>query len=82
MSTISTCKIDGMPEDHRLTASFGAAGRGQGEGYGKLFARTDAALYRAKADGRNRTVRDEDGSKRAVVTPINAESDRRREARG
>ena len=74
--------IDGMPEDHRLTASFGAAGRGQGEGYGKLFARTDAALYRAKADGRNRTVRDEDGSKRAVVTPINAESDRRREARG
>ena len=37
---------------------------------------------RAKADGRNRTVRDEDGSKRAVVTPINAESDRRREARG
>ena len=74
--------IDGMPEDHRLTASFGAAGRGQGEGYGKLFARTDAALYRAKADGRNRTVRGADGSKRAVVTPIKAESDRRREARG
>ena len=48
--------IDGMPEDHRLTASFGAAGRGQGEGYGKLFARTDAALYRAKADGRNQVV--------------------------
>ena len=45
--------------------------RGEGEGYGKLFARTDAALYRAKEGGRNRTVRDGAGKKRAIITPIN-----------
>lgn len=51
-------QIDGMPDDHRLTASFGVAGRKEGEGYGKLFARTDGALYKAKEQGRNRTLRD------------------------
>ena len=50
-------KVDGMPGDHRLTASFGVAGRREGEGYGKVFARADAALYTAKQEGRNRTVR-------------------------
>ena len=63
-------QIDGMPEDHRLTASFGVAGRGEGEGYGKLFARTDSALYRAKDSGRNRTSRDGEGKKSATVTAI------------
>ena len=63
-------QIDGMPEDHRLTASFGVAGRGEGEGYGKLFARTDSALYRAKDTGRNRTVRDGEGKKSATITTI------------
>ena len=48
--------IEGMPDDHRLTASFGVAGRREGEGYGKIFARADAALYSAKQAGRDRTV--------------------------
>ena len=73
-------QIKGMPDDHRLTASFGAAGRGEGEGYGKLFARTDAALYRAKDTGRNRTVRDGD-KQGAVVTPIKPETDERSDMR-
>ena len=51
-------EMDGLPDDHRLTASFGVAGRREGEGYGRVFARSDAALYRAKENGRNRTVSD------------------------
>ena len=39
--------------DVRLTASFGVSQWDPGEGYGKLFARADAALYRAKGSGRN-----------------------------
>ena len=54
----SVTQVEGMPDDHRLTASFGVAGRKEGEGYGKLFARTDASLYKAKEEGRNRTLRD------------------------
>ena len=73
-------QVKGMPEDHRLTASFGAAGRIEGEGYGRLFARTDAALYRAKENGRNRTVRDSAGKKRNVVTSITQSVEERREA--
>lgn len=73
-------QVEGMPDDHRLTASFGAAGRIEGEGYGRLFARTDAALYRAKEGGRNRTVRDGAGKKRNVVTSITQSVDERREA--
>jgi len=66
--------VKGLPEDHRLTASFGVAGRGEGEGYGKLFARTDSALYRAKDAGRNRTVGDRE-KQRGIVTPIKVEAD-------
>ncbi|MEH6683233.1 MAG: diguanylate cyclase [Qipengyuania sp.] len=73
-------QVEGMPDDHRLTASFGAAGRIEGEGYGRLFARTDAALYRAKEGGRNRTVRDSAGKKRNVVTSITQSVEERREA--
>ncbi|QYJ08268.1 GGDEF domain-containing protein [Qipengyuania flava] len=74
-------QIRGMPEDHRLTASFGVAGRGEGEGYGRMFARTDAALYRAKEEGRNRTVGDRVGVATSVVTPINKDVADKREAR-
>ena len=73
-------QIDGMPDDHRLTASFGVAGRGEGEGYGKLFARTDSALYRAKDEGRNRTVRDSSGKKSAVITSIKKDAGDKQEA--
>ncbi|MDG5748714.1 GGDEF domain-containing protein [Qipengyuania sp. XHP0207] len=51
--------IPGMPAGNRLTASFGVAGRRSGEGYGKLFARADAELYRAKHGGRNRVCHEE-----------------------
>ncbi len=65
-------QVAGMPHDHRLTASFGVAGRDEGEGYGKLFARSDGALYRAKKEGRNRSVRAEQPSSRGTVTSINS----------
>lgn len=45
-------------EDVRLTASFGVATSRTAEGFGKLFARADAALYRAKESGRNQVVSD------------------------
>ncbi|QZD95839.1 GGDEF domain-containing protein [Qipengyuania gelatinilytica] len=72
-------KVEGMPEDHRLTASFGVAGRKEGEGYGKLFARTDSALYRAKQEGRNRTLCDGDKRReKASVTPLPTVSTQKR----
>lgn len=79
--TFAETQVAGMSDDHRLTASFGVAARGEGEGYGKLFARTDAALYRAKEDGRNRVMHDGAGKKPAVVTPINQGADALHEAR-
>ena len=48
--------IEGISGDVRLTASFGVAAWDSHEGYGKLFARADAALYAAKENGRNRVV--------------------------
>lgn len=44
---------DGISENVSITASFGVACWREGEGYGKLFARADAALYKAKDAGRN-----------------------------
>jgi diguanylate cyclase (GGDEF)-like protein len=44
----------GLGRDVRLTASFGIATAKSSDSYERLFARADAALYRAKADGRNR----------------------------
>ena len=68
---LGATQIEGMPDDHRLTASFGVAGRKEGEGYGKLFARTDAALYKAKQEGRNRTQADgDDKVQSASVTQL------------
>jgi diguanylate cyclase (GGDEF)-like protein len=48
--------IEGLPDDLRLTASFGVAGWQAGERYSQLFARADAALYAAKQAGRDRVV--------------------------
>jgi len=47
------CKYEGgdLP---RVTASFGLALRRPGESLAELVARADAALYRAKEEGRNR----------------------------
>ncbi|MBX7456868.1 GGDEF domain-containing protein [Qipengyuania sp. 1NDH17] len=74
-------QVDGLPEGHRLTASFGVAGRREGEGYGKVFARSDAALYRAKETGRNRTLGDESGASADRVTSIVSEVDSLRRVR-
>ena len=60
-------KIEGLPDDLRLSASFGVAERLDGEGYGKLFARADAALYAAKDGGRDRVEGPTPGS---TVTEI------------
>ncbi|MEM7702036.1 MAG: GGDEF domain-containing protein [Pseudomonadota bacterium] len=49
-------EIEGLGPDIRLTASFGVTEWRQGEGFGKLFARADAALYKAKALGRDCVV--------------------------
>ncbi|APE29085.1 hypothetical protein BMF35_a2256 [Aurantiacibacter gangjinensis] len=43
-----------LGKDIRLSASFGVASVQPGEGFGKLYARADSALYNAKASGRNR----------------------------
>lgn len=45
-----------LNDDIRLTASFGVATMQPGETYEQLFARADAALYQAKASGRNRVM--------------------------
>ena len=62
--------IEGISDDVRLTASFGVAQWVTDEGYGRLFARADAALYRAKEGGRNSTSADGDDRPRAVVSPL------------
>ncbi len=51
---------DSLNDDIRLTASFGVATARDGETYEHLFARADAALYRAKSSGRDRVENAED----------------------
>lgn len=51
---------DGLSDDIRLTASFGVATARDGEDYDTLFSRADAALYQAKAGGRNKVQNAED----------------------
>ncbi|MAY20931.1 MAG: GGDEF domain-containing protein [Erythrobacteraceae bacterium] len=60
---------EGLGEDIRLTASFGVATAREGETYDRLFSRADAALYRAKAKGRNRV---ENAEVRASEEPLAA----------
>lgn len=62
----AACEVDGMRGDVALTASFGVAEWSEGEGYGKLFARADAALYEAKSGGRNRVVSQSDRTTRST----------------
>lgn len=66
LSLLST-EVAGMPDGHRLTASFGVAEWRPGESYGTLFSRADRALYAAKNGGRDRIeCADGDGATRVV----------------
>lgn len=55
-TAFSLQEIKGMPETERLTASFGISAYQPGDNFEQLFKRADAALYQAKATGRNRVV--------------------------
>jgi diguanylate cyclase (GGDEF)-like protein len=48
--------IPGLPADRSLSASFGVAVMQPGEDWESLLRRADRALYRAKAEGRDRVV--------------------------
>lgn len=67
-------RVDGVSPDLHMTASFGVAEGSRHEGYGKLFARADAALYAAKEAGRNRveTAPLEKRRRVAQITPLRA----------
>lgn len=55
--------FEGVSREHQLTASFGVASARRGEGLEELTARADAALYRAKRQGRDRVEVDEAGTR-------------------
>lgn len=59
--------FEGIPDGNRPTASFGVAQWGAGDAYSDVYARADAALYRAKREGRNRVVIDGAASVEAPV---------------
>jgi len=49
----ATLAVDGLPEKHPITASFGVAELGEGESISELLVRADMALYAAKKEGRD-----------------------------
>jgi diguanylate cyclase (GGDEF)-like protein len=60
-----------QPAGLDITISAGvAAARGESVGYETLFAAADAALYRAKRDGRDRVVAAEDGAPVTVSSSL------------
>ncbi|WP_299328802.1 diguanylate cyclase [Parasphingopyxis sp.] len=63
----------GLSDDIRLTASFGVATARDRETYEQLFARADAALYRAKSKGRDRVENAEDRRQDAAASEPNPE---------
>lgn len=67
-SRFATLEHAALGPDIRITASFGVTQWRPGEGYGKLFARADAALYQAKSRGRDRVEVDALEDKESVVT--------------
>ena len=66
--SFTALRIEGLPADLHLTASFGVAEWRYGEGYATLFGRADAALYAAKDSGRNR-VKVEGGERDPAEEP-------------
>jgi diguanylate cyclase (GGDEF)-like protein len=53
-SSFSALPIEGLPADHRCTASFGVAEMQEAEGLAEMMRRADEALYMAKKEGRDR----------------------------
>ena len=53
-TTFAGLAVDGLPERHRFTASFGVAEIGPTETIESLMRRADEALYVAKRAGRDR----------------------------
>lgn len=68
--------VDGIDADSVLTASFGVAEMRPEDGFDDLYMRADAALYRAKQQGRNRVMTDAQEAAAAelpdAVTPLPA----------
>jgi len=53
-ATIAGLQFPGLPDDWRVTVSIGVAGHARGTHWQDMVNRADAALYRAKAGGRDR----------------------------
>jgi diguanylate cyclase (GGDEF)-like protein len=52
-SAFGALPVDGLPPEHRCSASFGVAELHVGEGFADLMRRADEALYQAKNGGRD-----------------------------
>ncbi|MBD2842254.1 GGDEF domain-containing protein [Erythrobacter rubeus] len=66
---LSATQIEGMSDNVRLTASFGATHRKGAESYKSMFTRADKALYVAKDTGRDRVIISEDQTSEREDTP-------------
>ncbi|WIJ23976.1 GGDEF domain-containing protein [Devosia sp. RR2S18] len=52
---LQSARLDDLPDSYRLTISIGIHVRHLGESLAEMMSRADAALYRAKAEGKDRT---------------------------
>ncbi|MGN6584013.1 MAG: GGDEF domain-containing protein [Rhizobiaceae bacterium] len=67
---VSGMRIAGLPEDCRVTASFGIAEMSSGESLERLLRRADMALLQAKRNGRDRVQASEAASDRGQVSAV------------
>lgn len=67
-SAFGTLPVEGLPRDHRCTASFGVAELQPGEGFAGLTQRADEALYQAKRGGRDRVRISLEPTRQAVAS--------------
>ncbi|MFE0018895.1 GGDEF domain-containing protein [Mesorhizobium sp. NPDC059054] len=66
-------RFEGLPQTQQLTASFGVAAARHGESLSELTARADAALYRAKRQGRDRVEVEERTAKGSPLSTTAAD---------